>query len=164
MEYNKQKFEQIYKGNYQQMYRLAYTFVLNTEEARDIVSQVFARMWQNQPDIEDQSMTAYLLTAVRNQSLHSLHHRQRRADMEEELRYQMLQPQDNNQRELLQQVQQIIRERLTEQDRRVLDLHFGEEMTYSETGQALGISTAAVNKHITQSLNKIRNILKISKA
>ena len=33
-------------------------------------------------------------------------------------------------------------------------------MTYAETATVLGISTAAVNKHITRSLAKIRKTLK----
>ena len=38
-----------------------------------------------------------------------------------------------------------------------------EDMTYEETAKALGISSSAVNKHITRSLGKIRSILKIAR-
>ena len=57
----------------------------------------------------------------------------------------------------------MINDNLTEQDQRVLHLHYDEEMTYQETATVLGISSAAVNKHITQSLAKIRQTLKIAK-
>lgn len=53
--------------------------------------------------------------------------------------------------------------RLKEQDRRILSLHYDDEMTYIETAEALGISASAVNKHITRSLSKIRTFLKIAK-
>ena len=65
--------------------------------------------------------------------------------------------------ELIRELQQVIDSNLTEQDRRVLQLHYDEEMTYQETATVLGISTAAVNKHITRSLAKIRETLKIAK-
>ena len=65
--------------------------------------------------------------------------------------------------DLLQQLQQVIDDNLTEQDRRVLSLHYDDEMTYEETATVLGISTSAVNKHITRSLAKIRQTLKIAK-
>ena len=52
---------------------------------------------------------------------------------------------------------------LTEQDRRVLRLHYDKEMTYAETATELGISSSAVNKHITRSLEKIRKTLNIGK-
>ena len=63
----------------------------------------------------------------------------------------------------MQQLQHVIERNLTEQDRRVLQLHYDDEMTYQETATVLGISVSAVNKHITQSLAKIRQTLKIAK-
>ena len=48
--------------------------------------------------------------------------------------------------ELLQQLQQVIDSNLTEQDRRVLSLHYDDEMTYEETATVLGIS--ALRGHI----------------
>ena len=60
----------------------------------------------------------------------------------------------------MRELQRIIDDNLTEQDKRVLELHYDEEMTYAETATVLGISTAAVNKHITRSLAKIRETLK----
>ena len=68
-------------------------------------------------------------------------------------------PESEERQELLQQLQQVIEDNLTEQDRRVLSLHYEEDMTYSETAKVLGISASAVNKHITRSLAKIRKYL-----
>ncbi|MDY3890926.1 MAG: sigma-70 family RNA polymerase sigma factor, partial [Bacteroidaceae bacterium] len=65
--------------------------------------------------------------------------------------------------ELMTELQRVIDDNLTEQDRRVLTLHYDEAMTYAQAAQALGISTSAVNKHVTSSLKKIRNILKITR-
>ena len=61
------------------------------------------------------------------------------------------------------ELRRVIAERLTEQDRRILSLHYDEELTYAETAEALDISASAVNKHITRSLSKIRTYLKIAK-
>lgn len=163
MIYGKSQFERIYKGNYRQMYRIAYSMVMDEEEARDAVSQVFAQMWQSKPDVVESAVSGYLLTAVRNQCLHTLERRARQEQLREELERQQRQPQDASRRELLSELHRIIRENLTEQDRKVLALHFDEEKTYSETAQELGISPSAVNKHITQSLSKIRALLKISR-
>ena len=83
--------------------------------------------------------------------------------MEEELLRATEAISNEEREELLQELQQVIDSNLTEQDRRVLQLHYDEEMTYQETATVLGISTAAVNKHITRSLAKIRETLKIAK-
>ena len=109
------------------------------------------------------SIRGYLLAATRNQCLHLLRSRQLQRQMEDELRQDIASSESEEREELLQQLQQVIDKNLTEQDRRVLSLHYDEEMTYEETATVLGISASAVNKHITRSLEKIRKTLKIAK-
>ena len=83
--------------------------------------------------------------------------------MEEELQQDIAAGESEEREELLRQLHQVIDNNLTEQDRRVLSLHYDEELTYAETATVLGISASAVNKHITRSLAKIRETLKIAK-
>ncbi len=148
MDYNKQGFERIYKDNYRQMYRFAFSILEDAEEARDAVSQVFTQMWNSQP---------------RNQSLNIMRQKRLRQQMELEVAMQKAQQENEEREELMEELQRVINDNLTEQDRRVLSLHYDEEMTYEETAKALGISSSAVNKHITRSLGKIRSILKIAR-
>ena len=145
------------------MYRMAFSMVENADDAKDAVNQVFTQMWKGKPKVNDDSVRGYLLAATRNQCLHILRQRQLRRQLEEELQKEEAVRQDEEREELLRELQQIIEDNLTEQDRRVLQLHYDEEMTYAETASVLGISTAAVNKHITRSLAKIRQTLKIAK-
>lgn len=161
IDYSTQSFERLYKEKYPLMYRLAYTLVEDAEDARDAVSQVFALLWQRKPHIEDGAETSYLLNATRNQCLHQLRHRERRQQAVQELRSQRPDTPSASQRELLDELRRAVIEQLTEQDRRVLELHYDREMTYHETASALGISPAAVNKHVTQALFKLRRFFKL---
>lgn len=163
MEYSKQKFEHLFKDNYPHMYRMAFSIMKNADDAKDAVNQVFAQVWKRKPQISEDSIRGYLLAATRNQCLHLLRSQQLQQQMEEELSRQQTTNEVEDQEELLQKLQQIINDNLTEQDRRVLSLHYEEEMTYEETASVLGISSSAVNKHITRSLAKIRKTLKIAK-
>ena len=163
MDYNKQRFERLFKDSYPMMYRMAFSMVENADDAKDAVNQVFTQMWKGKPKVSDDSIRGYLLAATRNQCLHTLRQRQLQRQMEEELQRSKAEHQDEEREELLRELHQIIEDNLTEQDRRVLQLHYDEEMTYAETASALGISTATVNKHITRSLAKIRQTLKIAK-
>ena len=163
MDYSKQWFERLFKDSYPLMYRLAFSMVENADDAKDAVNQVFTQMWKGKPQVSDDSVRGYLLVATRNQCLHILRQRQLRRQMEEALERDEYERQDEEREELLRQLQQVIDSHLTEQDKRVLQLHYDEEMTYAETATTLGISTAAVNKHITRSLAKIRQTLKIAK-
>ena len=133
MNYSKKEFERLFKDSYPHMYRMAFSMVENADDAKDAVHQVFVQIWKRQRQMED------------------------------ELRQDIAAGESEEREELLQQLQQVIDKNLTEQDRRVLSLHYDEEMTYEETATVLGISASAVNKHITRSLEKIRKTLKIAK-
>jgi RNA polymerase sigma-70 factor (ECF subfamily) len=163
MNYSKQEFERLFKDNYPHMYRMAFSLVENADDAKDAVHQVFAQIWRGKPQISEDSIRGYLLAATRNQCLHMLRSKQLQRKMEEELQRETEETLSEEREELLQALQQVIEENLTEQDKRVLQLHYQEEMTYAETASVLGISSAAVNKHITRSLFKIRKTLKIAK-
>ena len=160
MNYSKKEFERLFKDSYPHMYRMAFSMVENADDAKDAVHQVFVQIWKR---IADDSIRGYLLAATRNQCLHTLRSRQLQRQMEDELRQDIAAGESEEREELLQQLQQVIDKNLTEQDRRVLSLHYDEEMTYEETATVLGISASAVNKHITRSLEKIRKTLKIAK-
>lgn len=160
MDYSTQSFERLYKDSYRLMYRLAYSMVEDAEDARDVVSQVFTLVWHHKPKVEDGAVRGYLLSATRNQCLHLLRRRGLRIEAEEELRHERPDNGDATQRELIGELRRAIRNQLTEQDRRVLELHYDQELTYEQTATELGISAAAVNKHITQSLKKLRHYFK----
>ena len=163
MDYSKQEFERLFKDNYPHMYRMAFSMVENAEDAKDAVHQVFTQVWKGKPRVADKSIRGYLLAATRNQCLHLLRSRQLQRQMEEELQRDTAASENEEREELLQQLQQVIDNNLTEQDRRVLSLHYEDEMSYEETAMVLGISASAVNKHITRSLAKIRSTLKTAK-
>ena len=163
MNYSKQEFERLFKDSYPHMYRMAFSMVENADDAKDAVHQVFAQIWRSKPWVANDSSRAYLLAATRNQCLHTLRSRQLQRQMEEELHQEITASENEEHEELMQQLRQVIDNNLTEQDRRVLSLHYDEEMTYAETASVLGISASAVNKHITRSLAKIRQTLKIAK-
>ena len=164
MDYNTKRFETLFKESYPLMYRMAFTMMRNVDDTKDVVNQVFEQIWKNKPKISESCIRGYLLVATRNQCLHLLRSQQQQQQIKEEFQLHQEINEDEDQEELLLQVQQIIIENLTEQDRRVLQLHYNDNMTYEETASKLGISSSAVNKHITRSLTKIRSILKLKNA
>lgn len=172
--YDKKTFEQLYKSNYRQMYRFAYSLLakdvgqrsqdLCQEDARDAVSQVFTQLWHRKPPLEEDTVTGYLMAAVKNHCLNILRTYQQNAAIEAELQAEQHTQQEQERQELLEELERVIDQHLTEQDKRILTLHYDEDMTYTETAQTLGISPSAVNKHITHSLSKIRSIFKTAQS
>ena len=61
-EENEQQMEQLFHDHYEQMYRLAFVLLHDNDVAKDVVSDVFSRLWDKQL-IPDQ---AYLMRSVKN--------------------------------------------------------------------------------------------------
>ena len=165
MNYQKEDFEILYKTHYRQMYRVAYLVLQDEEDARDAVSQVFTQLLQQrprpfrqQPKIEDEDITAYLLTATRNRSLNMARDRRPHVALTAEMASENPEQREEH-NELMGEVRRIIREELSPQDQRILALRYDEDLSYTETAQTLGISTSAVNKHVTRSFARIRTLL-----
>ena len=59
---NEQQMEQLFHDHYERMYRLAFTLLHDNDVAKDVVSDVFSRLWDKQL-IPDQ---AYLMRSVKN--------------------------------------------------------------------------------------------------
>ena len=163
MDYSLKHFELIYKTHYPAMYRLAYSITEDQEDSRDAVGHVFAQLWKRQPNINPASIRGYLLAATRNQSVSIVRERMLTTELLEDQLVEQSRQQELEHEELMNELGRAISEQLTEQDRRILRMHYDEDMTYRQTADALGISPSAVNKHISKSLSKIRAVLRFAK-
>lgn len=159
MNYSKEDFEILYKTHYRQMYRVAYLILQDEEDARDAVSQVFVQLCQRPPRVEGEELTAYLLASTRNRSLNTLRDRRPHVTLTIDMAGDIPEQTEEHD-ELMAELRRLIREELSPQDQRILALRYDEDLSYAETANMLGISTAAVNKHVTRSFAKLRNLLK----
>lgn len=161
MDYSRQEFERLYKANYRQMYRVAFSLTQDADDAKDAVSQVFTQLWQSKPQVADNRLTAYLLVSVRNQCWHLLRQREGHLKVCSELSQTAVAcDDDSDRRELMDELRRVIDSQLSPRDREILSLHYGKDLTYAETAEVLGLSPAVVNKRVTLSLATLRGKLK----
>jgi len=147
--------KQLYEQHREALLRLALRLLGDEEESRDVVSDVFARLAEEQ---RAQSH-AYLFSAVRNRCLNLLRHKRLSErvhrllpigeDVSEEL--QTAEPTDE-----MEAMLQFIETELTPQTREVVRLRFREQKRYHEIAEQLGISEAAVYKHLAQGIRKLK--------
>ena len=147
------------KGLYEQhrtaMLRLALRLLGDEEESRDVVSDVFAHLAEEQ---RAQSH-AYLFTAVRNRCLNLLRHKRlservhRMLPIGEDVSEEPLTTEPKDEMEAM---LQFIETELTPQTREVVRLRFREQKRYHEIAEQLGISEAAVYKHLAQGIRKLK--------
>jgi len=157
-----QQFDQLFRTSYQELYRLAYSMIRDTEESRDVVSQAFADLYDNPPGYgNDQQLRSYLRQRVRNRCLDYIDH----LAVEEKvhrlypIEHRLQTETDAAHEARLRQVRQCVEQDLTPQSRRIIELRYDEGLSYQQVAERLQISVAAVNKHVTQAFEKIRKLI-----
>ena len=154
--------EQLFRQHYAQMTKLARTMLYDDEEARDVVSEVFAALIRS--DIVPVNIKNYLLTSVRNRCLSILEHKSVRAKFEQAYTLEMKsasQPAEEGGGEYqsndrLGNLMTYAEQNLTKQALRVFRMRHLQGMKYQDIAVELGISRVMVYKHLTQAMEKIK--------
>ncbi len=176
-EEKEQQMERLFRDNYERMYRLAFALLHDNEEARDVVSDVFSKLWT--VSIQPTTASAFLMRSVKNACLNLIAKKKRDERLAKllpisesggdgdatekviaEASIQAMDEQPNRLEERWQATMDCIDHDLTPQTASVIRLCFGEGMSYRDTAEELGISISAVNKHIVKGLRMLRNKLK----
>lgn len=156
---------ELYRMHYEELLRKACILLHDEEDARDAVSDVMARLMATDILPEGEKLVAYARNSVRFECLNrlkrmKLQERMRRAlplDIEAEDDGEYLSSTRDEEEAQYQQYQQFIQTELTPQTRRVFRMHYGERLKYREIAEQAGISEAAVYKHLSQAINKLKN-------
>ena len=148
----------LYERHRTEMLRLASRLLGDEEEGRDAVSEVFAQLAEREASVPGN--VSYLFSAVRNQCLNVLRHKSVKERVHRLLPLDEAMAEDSRtaeEREAeLQSILCFVDTELTPQTREVVRLRFHERMTYRQIAQRLGISEAAVYKHLAQAIRKLK--------
>ena len=150
--------EWLFRQHYAQLTRLARSLLYDAEEARDVVSEVFATLLG--ADIAPRNVEGYLSMSVRNRCMNLLEHKSVRAKFERAYTLEMKaesQPVTDDDR--LKRLMAYAEQNLTEQTLRVLRMRHLQGMKYQEIAHELGISRVMVYKHLAQAMEKIREYI-----
>lgn len=148
----------LYRQHYGELLRRACILLHDEEDARDAVSDVMTRLMATDilPD-DGEKLLAYVRSCVRFECLNRL----KRMKLQERLRRALPLEDSELDRELdeeeqYSQYQQFIQTELTPQTRRIFMMHYGERLKYREIAARVGISEAAVYKHLSQAIKKLK--------
>lgn len=155
-------FEQVWRTMVPRLYRFALSYVMNSEEAEDIVRNTFMTLWSTFGNLSDGTMIdAWLYASVKNACLNYYKHLKvedaHREKLTESLIYAgTLEYEDDS--ELLEQLRQCL-QRLPEQQRRVLELKVFKGMSYKEIAEELGLTEFTVQTHVKRAYKFIRETM-----
>ncbi|RPD38096.1 RNA polymerase sigma-70 factor [Chitinophaga barathri] len=156
-----ESFKRLMKSFGPMLHYFAGSIVENAQEAEEIVSDVFIKVWQQRQHFPPpDNVRYYLLTAVKNTALNYLKGKGRRAAHYAAWEVQVSRRNDHSPEEILiskediRSIQNIIGQ-LPPRCRQIFILVKEEGLTYEEVAQLLDISKATVNVQMTLALKKI---------
>ncbi|WP_300954529.1 sigma-70 family RNA polymerase sigma factor [Paramuribaculum intestinale] len=153
---NRNDIERLFKTHYAQMYRLATALLHDDDLARDIVHDVFASLLDRDQNILVNR--GYLLKSVRNRCLNhirdcGIHQRIANCYFLDNEEYDIEEWPDE---ETIARIDSMIRNDISPQARRVIELRFSNGMPFSRIATTMGISETAVYRHLSHALSVIR--------
>jgi RNA polymerase sigma-70 factor (ECF subfamily) len=153
-------FENVFKYHFKALHAYAYTIVKDSDEAEEIVQNVFFKIWKKKDMLQIGSITAYLYKAVYYESLNTLKHAKVSAIHRAHLaRTHTNIATDTAAQKELQQKIDIALSQLPEQCRTVFQLSRFESLRYKDIAGRLGISVKTVENHMSKALRLLRQKL-----
>ena len=160
----KSELEILFKTHYTAMYRLAVSLLYDADEARDVVSDIFASLLGGGMAIRIDNARGFLLTCVRNSCISVIRHKQMRERFIK-LYSTKAEPQDHGPDDtmMLAELRDYINTQLPPLSRRIFTLRYLQDMTCQQVAEAVGVSRVTVHHHLSQSLEKINAYFNNSK-
>ena len=150
--------EQLFRTHYSAMYRLAMLILRDEDASRDIVHDVFESLLNT--GLTDVSVQ-YLFRAVRNRCLNHLRGLSTKERILEvyALDEKEIADEEWPDDETIAKIHATVAKDLTNACRRVVELRFTYGKSYKEIATSLGISEAAVYKHLRHAIDVLRSKL-----
>lgn len=146
--------EALYKRHHDRMLTIARTLLGNEDEARDVVSDVFAELLAKGKTPDEEQARNYLTVCVRNKCLNLLEHKRIVKKSATEL------PVDLEDAEYeeppVDEVIDYVNTQLKPNAQQVIEQHFLHKKKYGEIARDMGVSRFAVYKHMTQGMRQLR--------
>ena len=158
---NFEAFDLLFRFYNKRLYCFAKSILKNREDARDIVQEVFLRVWKNREQIKQEtSFRSFLFTISYHIIVDHLRKRMSEIKFREYLVQHAITMDSTVEagmefEELKRSYQNAINE-LPLQKREVFQLHRNEHLSYVEIAEKLDISVNTVKNHMTKAISFIR--------
>lgn len=158
-------FERMFRAYYPKLCRFAAEYVDSKDRARDLVQDVFLRIWEGRADwTVRRSLKAYLYQAVRNRALNEVRRQNTKHEIEDDLEYTVDRVTGESATDsihesaLSQEVEEAIAD-LPERRRVAFLLHRRHDFTYEEIACIMDITPKTVENQIGRALKSLREAL-----
>lgn len=158
-------FAEVHERYYPVLYNFSYKRNIDSEEIKDIIQDVFMKLWQNRKKIElTLSLRSYLFKSVLNKIMDLFRHKKIRKEHVDSLQAAMTNSSifstDCRIRERdMEKLISLEIEALPERMREVMTLRRNQDLSNKEIGIQLGITEQTVETHAKRALRVLRRRL-----
>lgn len=156
------EFESVYKEYYVRIYRYAYGFVDDEDVSKDIVSEVFSKLWKNHTQLDKDRLPSLLYVCVRNECMNYLRKQKGMERYKEYCKTAFSEEDDgylNNMDDRIDEINKVI-STMPDKTQFVIEQCCMNHHTYKEVAEMMGITTNGVKKHITKAFGLLRTHFK----
>lgn len=158
-------FDIVYKLYAEKVYRLAFRFLKDSEQSKEIVQETFIRLWLNKEKLStDGNLWLYLFVIAKRLSINSLKQICKSTDLVEKLFYEVGEQHNNTEEDVflrdLEQYTDKVIATLPRQQQLVYMLSRNKGLSHKEIADQLHISPSTVNNHIVEALKTLKAQLK----
>jgi RNA polymerase sigma-70 factor (ECF subfamily) len=157
-------FDELYRKYNKKLYKFGYSILKSTEEAENLIQDVFLNLWENRYKVEkNSSVKSYVFTITYNSAISIIRKKARESQFIEYLKTLQdinVEPADVEleYNELTSKLDEIIKE-LPKRQKEVYLLHKVEGLKYNEIAERLNISVNTIENYMSHALKTIRKKL-----
>jgi len=158
---DKDSFQVLFKSNFKRLHSYAYGLLQNSEDAEEMVQQVFFKLWERYASLEIMgSLDAYLYRAVHNECINHLKHQKIKNKHRSLVTYinqneMGVEAKEVETKELKMQIAGALNE-LPGQCRTVFQLSRFGDLKYKEIAEQMNISIKTVENHMGKAFKLMR--------
>lgn len=150
--------ERLFEAYYSSLYLYALHFLEDEDEAKDVVSDTFAAIWQQwqQEDTPKDPSLSYLYASVKNRCVDLLRHTQAKENYAKFIEFASQHEDDAEQYEERIRTMNKLIEQLPEPGKTILQCCYFRKMTYQETADFLHLTLVVVRKNMLKMFKLLR--------
>lgn len=153
-------YREVYDRYYFLLFTHAYKKVNNAEEAKDVIQDVFTKLWVNRNTLSAKNLAGYLYTAVRNKVFDLYVHEKVKSNHVQAFQNYVSHHSDAadhliREKQLRSVIDQEIKQ-LPPKMRRIFELSRKDHLSHSEIAQQLETSENNVSKHVNNALRILK--------
>tara|TARA_R110002049_G_scaffold155414_1_gene320261 strand:- start:8430 stop:9032 length:603 start_codon:yes stop_codon:yes gene_type:complete len=164
---NEKAFKYLYDHYSPQVYAYSYSFLKSSANAKEIVQEVFLKIWLNREIVNsDLSFKSFVFTIARNLSFNFLKKVANDKNLREEFFYKR--PKFHNPVESIMQekeydmMRKMAIDRLSPKRKLIFTMSRDEEKSYQEISSELQISLSTVKNQMSKSLDSLKTFLEVN--